>query len=294
MSTWSPDAVETLAAVIDTGSFDAAARHLRITPSAVSQRIRALEERVGRTLVVRTQPARATPHAAPLLSYARQLAVLDHDVTMALGGAAASKDLPLAVTADALATWLLAPLARLHTDHGLMFDLHRDDQEFTAALLESGQVLAAVSAQSTPVAGCSVSRLGVMRYRAVASPDFVARWGRDQEHLARAPYVDFDNKDDLQRRWLEVRGVDSIPPRHRVPSSGEFAVAITLGMGWGMLPEQQIGDAVEQGRLVDLEGPRLDVPLYWQQWTIRSRILDVVAAEIAAEAHRVLSPLDSP
>ena len=47
------DLALTLATVLDEGSLDAAARRLHVTPSAVSQRIKALEEHVGRVLLVR-------------------------------------------------------------------------------------------------------------------------------------------------------------------------------------------------------------------------------------------------
>ena len=49
-----------LAAVVDEGSFDAAASALHLTPSAVSQRIKALEQSAGRVLVRRTKPTEAT------------------------------------------------------------------------------------------------------------------------------------------------------------------------------------------------------------------------------------------
>lgn len=50
------DQLAALAAVIECGSFDAAADRLHVTPSAVSQRIKALESRVGQVLVVRDKP----------------------------------------------------------------------------------------------------------------------------------------------------------------------------------------------------------------------------------------------
>ena len=46
-----------LHAAVDEGTFEAAARKLHITPSAVSQRIKGLETSVGRILVQRTKPS---------------------------------------------------------------------------------------------------------------------------------------------------------------------------------------------------------------------------------------------
>lgn len=288
---------ETVAAVVDEGTLDAAARRLHVTPSAVSQRIKALEEQLGRTVLVRSKPARATDAGTAVIRLARQLALLEHDVLAELGvGDERSGTLvsvPLAVNADSLATWFLAPLARLSERLPVVFELHRDDQDFTAGLLESGTVMGAVTSRATPVAGCRVSSLGTMRYEAVATPQFLARLlagGVDADALAVAPVVEFDRRDDLQSQWLAARGVDAAnPPRHYVPASNDFATAIKLGLGWGLLPRFQSADALASGALVPLGGPPIDVALHWQQWNLRSPLLDAVADEIVAEGRRVLA-----
>ena len=287
----------TLAAIVDEGTLDAAARKLHITPSAVSQRLKSLEQQLGRVLLIRSKPAATTDAGRAVVALARQHALLEHDALAALdleGAEERTATIALAVNADSLATWFLAPLARLTQRHPMVFDVHRDDQEFTAALLESGTVLGAVTAQSSPVAGCRVTSLGVLRYEAVATPAFAERWlgeGADAGALAAAPLVDFDRRDDLQTRWLAGMGVArEAPPRHYVPASADFARAVRAGLGWGMLPHLQSAEGLAAGRLIRLEGPTVDVALYWQQWNLRSRLLDEIAAEIAAEAARVLRP----
>ncbi|MCW3493666.1 LysR family transcriptional regulator ArgP [Microbacterium sp. SSM24] len=287
---------ETVAAVVDEGTLDAAARRLRITPSAVSQRIKVLEEQLGRVVLVRSKPARATEAGVAIVRLARQAALLEHDTVAALGADAdegARTTVPLAVNADSLGTWFLAPLARLSQRHPVVFDLHRDDQDFTAGLLESGTVMGAVTSRATPVAGCRVSTLGAMRYEAVATPEFAARWvpdGATPDALSAAPVVDFDRRDDLQNEWLQAMGVMGRPPRHFVPASNDFATAVRLGLGWALLPTFQSEDPLARGELVRLGGPPVDVPLHWQQWNLRSPLLDAIADEIVAEGRRVLSP----
>jgi LysR family transcriptional regulator (chromosome initiation inhibitor) len=174
----------------------------------------------------------------------------------------------------------------------VVFDLHRDDQDFTAGLLESGTVMAAVTSQAEPVAGCVVRPLGIMRYRAVATPGYVARWlpgGATREAIQAAPRVDFDRRDDLQSAWLEELGVDAArSPRHYVPASNDFAEAVKLGLGWGLLPGFQCDDELDRGALVPLGGPPLDVPHHWQQWNLRSPLLDAIAEEVVAESRRAL------
>lgn len=289
-----PELAATVAAIVDGGSLDAAAAVLNITPSAVSQRLKTLETQLGQVLIVRAKPARATPAGESVVRLARQIALLQHDALTDLGvdGVTERVSIPLAVNADSMATWFLAPLARLATARGIDFDLHRDDQNFTARLLESGEVMAAVTSEATPVAGCAVTPLGVFRYEAAATPDYVARWfpdGVTSAALSLAPFVDFDRRDTLQHAWLHQHGVDERGvPRHYVPASHDFAQAVILGLGWGMLPGAQAEAAVASGAVVRLGGRPLRVPLYWQQWNLRSTLLDAIAAEVAAEAARVL------
>lgn len=286
-----PELAATLAAIVDEGTLDAASRRLQITPSAVSQRLKTLEQQLGRILVVRTKPAQLTEAGEAVVRLARQIALLEHDALLGVGidEVAESRriSIPLAVNADSMATWFLAPLSRLAAGHDIDFDLHRDDQNFTARLLESGTVMAAVTSEAAPVAGCSVSPLGVLEYRAMAEPGFAARWFADgvtAEALRVAPFVDFDRRDTLQHEWLRAMSVSEAGvPRHYVPASHDYALAVGLGLGWGMVPLLQ-----ESSGLIPLGGPTLRVQLYWQQWNLRSELLDTIAAEIAAEARRVL------
>jgi LysR family transcriptional regulator (chromosome initiation inhibitor) len=271
--------LETLAAVVDTGTFDAAAKALHVTPSAVSQRIKALERQFGRVLVVRSRPVTVTESGAVLVRLARQQATLEGDAAAELDADTVARPVPVAVNADSLATWLLPALAGT----GIQVELHRDDQEHTTGMLADGTVMAAVTSRAEPVPGCSVTPLGVMRYRAVATPAFVARWfpnGVDADALAVAPVVDFDRKDELQSRWLRSRTRRRIaPPRHLVPASADFARAVHLGMGWAMLPDAQLTDA-----LVELGGAPIDVPLYWQQWNLRTPQLDALRDAVVTAA----------
>ena len=287
---------ETVAAVVAEGTLDAAARRLHVTPSAVSQRIKALEEQLGQVLLVRSKPVRPTAAGEAVVRLARQAALLEHDALADLGaepeqGAVVS--VPLAVNADSLGTWFLQPLARLAGRHPVVFDLHRDDQDFTAALLESGTVMGAVTSRATPVAGCRVQPLGAMRYRPVATPGYVDRWLADgPDGLSAAPRVDYDRRDDLQAQWLDARGIDpGIMPRHYVPASNDYAIAVRLGLGWGMLPEFQCDAELSDGRLVELPGDPIDVTLHWQQWNLRSPLLEAIADEVVASARRVLVPV---
>ena len=261
-----------LEAAVTEGTFEAAARALRITPSAVSQRLKALEVAAGRVLLVRSKPIRATPSGAVVLRMAREIELLAADTARELGredGPGSRPALALAVNADSLATWVLPALVPLAGS--IAFQLHREDQDRTSDRLREGAVMAAITTQAQPVPGCRAVRLGAMRYRPMATPDFAARWfpdGATPAALAEAPVVVFDRNDQLQHRYLRRRSPKPVdPPVHHIPSSVDFLTAVRLGLGWGMLPELQSEHPERDGEIVGLD-PRgaIDVVLHWQQW----------------------------
>lgn len=290
------DQVRTLLAAVDEGTFEAAAETLHVTPSAVSQRVKALEQRIGRVLLLRTKPVRLTSSGEVVVRFGRQLARLERDAGAELGltDASGPTALPIAVNADSLATWFLPALAEVAALHDVTFDLHRDDQDHTAALLRQGLVMAAVTSSPEAVQGCSVRALGRMRYRAMATPRFAARWIGDappRQALHRAPVVLFDRKDDLQDRFLRGFAPRRAAgrARHYMPSSEAFVGAVAAGLGWGMIPEVQGAAHLAAGTLVDLAVRRVvDVPLYWQQWKLDSPALAAAADAVAREAARAL------
>ena len=301
MTRFASDHLETLLAAVDTGSFDGAAKALSVTPSAVSQRVKAMEQLAGRVLLQRTAPIRPTAAGETVLRLARQVRLLDDEAARELDGGAATAvpTLALAVNADSLGTWFLDALADVTRRTEVVFDLHREDQDRTAVLLRDGTVVAAVTAERKPVQGCLSVPLGVDRYRAVASPAFVAarlpgvRSDRQTiDLLDRVPLVDFDRADDLQQGFLRrVLGHAPRSPRHFVPSSADFARAIELGLGWGLLPEAQALGALAEGRLVELTpGRHADVTLWWQHWNLASPLLQTVTEAVRRVAGERLRP----
>ncbi|MFD5324813.1 LysR family transcriptional regulator ArgP [Streptomyces sp. NPDC127092] len=292
------DQVRTLLAVVDEGTFDAAAAALHVTPSAVSQRVKALEQRTGRVLLQRTKPVRLTESGEVVVRFARQLARLERDARAELGLAAEQGParVPIAVNADSLATWFLPALTRVPQDPPICFELYREDESHTTALLREGQVMAAVTSSPEPVAGCTVRQLGSARYLAAATPEFAARHvtGDLAADLSAAPTVVFDLRDDLQDAFVRSltggrSGAGRI--RHMVPASDGFRDAVVAGLGWGLVPEPQAVPLLRAGRLVELApGRPLDVPLYWQQWKLDSPALSTVAEVVAAAAAEALLP----
>jgi len=296
-------ALSALAAVVREGSFERAARALNVTPSAISQRIRALEERAGCALVVREQPCRATDTGRRLCRHVDQVRLMEHELQSTLPGLApqgpARVPLPVAVNADSLATWAGPAIAAFAAGQPVLMEVAVDDQDHTGEWLRSGRVLAAVTSTARPAAGCNSRPLGAMRYRATASPAFVRRYFADgvgAGSLARAPSLVFNTKDELQDRWAQRlchRRVEL--PRHTLPSSQAFVTATVAGMGWGLQPESLIAGPLADGSLVELvPGTPLDVALYWHDARAASGPLDRLTGAMLAAARDALLPMGAP
>ena len=286
---WDLAQLRAFAATVDHGSLDGAAAALHVTPSAVSQRLKALERSVGAVLLQRSRPVRPTEPGEEVLRLARQLEVLTRDSEQSLGATDERPTVRLAVNADSLATWVLASLAPLAASLRIVF--LREDEKHTAELLRDGSAMAAITAERHPVQGCTVERLGAMRYVPMAAPAFADRHfpdGFTDVALATAPVVVFDARDQLQHEVLRRHGVAVQPPAHVVPASVQFAEAVRLGYGWGMVPTLQSADWTVADAVVLAPDDTVDVELFWQQWSLRTPSLEQVAAAIRAASAQTL------
>jgi len=283
-----------LSAVVRTGSFERAADQLNVTPSAVSQRIKLLEERIGAVLVVRGQPCTATEAGQRLCQHVELVALLESSLRQTMPGLQPESrpvTLRIAVNADSLATWFIQVMAQTE---GFLFDLVVDDQDHSAEWLRRGEVVAAVTSHGKPVQGCDSYPLGSLRYLATASPAFVKRWlpdGLSEHSAAHAPCLVFNRKDRLQALWLRrALGADVVPPAHWLPSSQAFVDAALAGLGWGMNLETMVHEHIRAGRLVALEPSEpLEVPLFWQQSRIVGPLLVDLTRTVIATARAMIS-----
>ena len=279
-------ALQALQAILTSGSFEAAAGRLHITQSAVSQRIKTLEDRVGTVLIRRTRPPAPTEAGRLLLAHAEAVGLLEQALASALDGLVEIEATPvrIAVTADSLATWVIPALARVP---GLLFDLVIDDQDHSADLLRAGAVLGAITASPQPVPGCDVLPLGSLHYVGFASADFSATYfanGVTAESLQRAPAITFNHKDRLQRDWAaQVAGRRVALPTHYIGSSHAITDAARAGMGWAVNPEPMVAPHFANGSLVPLAPEiTLDTPLYWQAPRQMSRALGPLTEALRA------------
>src|SRR6266702_4175855 len=202
--------LDALAAVVRHGSFERAAGELNVTPSAVSQRVKLLEERVGSVLVKRGQPCVATTSGALLCRHTERVQLLEAELTgrlPALPGALVEPwpALRVAVNDDSVGTWFIDAVSGFCVEREMLLDLVIEDQDHTAQQLRDGSVQGAVTTQAEPVQGCRSTKLGRMRYLPVCSPAFFERYftaGLTRDALRHAPRVDFNSKDQMQKRLI--------------------------------------------------------------------------------------------
>ncbi len=285
-----PDAAQlaALAAVHRRGSFDLAAADLYVTQSAVSQRIKALEDATGSLLIRRGQPCTATETGLRLIRHHDEIVVLDKALSHDLGLATTAATLRIAVNADSLATWVIPALA---ATQGFLYDLVIDDQDVSQDWLKRGDVAAAITAHPGPLQGCDTVPLGKLRFRATASPAYIARWlpdGPTAAALSRAPALRFNDKDRLQSQWAAHRGAAN-PPSHRLASSHGFVEACLAGLGWALNPEPLVTRHLAEGTLIDLSpAAPLDMALYWQFSRLTARATGPLTQAIKHAARQVL------
>lgn len=274
------------AAVIEHGSFDAAAARLHVTPSAISQRIKALEQRVGQVLVVREKPCTATAAGIPLLRLAAQTALLEAEALAEMGGSeGAAARIAVAVNADSMSTWFTGVFDSLDD---VLFDIRIEDQDHSTRLLREGVVMGAVTTERHPVPGCRVQPLGVMRYVPVASPAYIKRYlpdGFTARAVTTAASVAWNRDDALQDQLVrKVFRRDIGRPQHLVPTAEGFAAAVLAGLGWGMFPDSLAAPHLADGLFARVCDAHLDVPLYWQCWKLDSPIIGRVTAAVRSSA----------
>lgn len=297
MDVLDPVGLTTLQAAVREGTFERAAKHLNVTPSAVSQRMRALESAVGAVLVSRTKPIRPTSDGEVLLSLALQWSLLRQEAVGQLtasqvpgGGAGARQRItvPIATGADALALVLLPAMAQLEREVPVTFEVFREDDAHSVDLLRQGRVVCALSSDTVPVPGHRAQTLGTLRYLPLATPEYVERYlpeGPTAEALADAPVVCFDRKDDLQHAYLRrLVEQDLRPPVTYVPANREFEEAVLLGLGWGLVPQGRVDEHLASGQLVRIGPGYRDVPLVWHRPRITSAVLDALGERLVAVA----------
>jgi LysR family transcriptional regulator (chromosome initiation inhibitor) len=291
--------LEALAAVTREQGFDNASKVLHLTRSAVSHRIKTLEEQTGQILLIRENPPRPTPAGQRVLKHFRLVQSLEDDLEESLSPHTRDGfvSLVLGVNADSLATWFLPAIRSFLDREKILLDLLIDDQEITHRLLANGEVIGCITSEAEPSQGCTAHPLGVMTYRLMATPGFIATWfpdGLTRETAVQAPAVIFNRRDGLHQNMLHSLFPDFAPsfPAHYIPSSEQFVRVITQGHGYGLIPDLQLEKLPDSDRLEECTpGHVLPIPLFWHTWTRQSGRLARFTEILVQEGTQALSSL---
>ena len=287
-----------LAAAVEQAGFERAAQVLGLSQSAISQRIKLLEARIGQPVLIRATPPSPTEIGRRLLNHVQQVRLLERDLQSAvpaLDDEGLPERLRIALNADSLATWWAVAVGDFCADQHLLLDLVVEDQNVGLKRMRAGEVAACLCASERPVAGARSVLLGAMRYRALASPAFIARHfpeGVSAGLLPKTPALVFGPDDFLQHRYLASLGVDGGFEHHLCPSSEGFIRLTEAGLGWGLVPELQVREQLASGALVELLADKpIDVPLYWHHWRNGGQLLGQLTEHLTRSAPRWLVPL---
>lgn len=289
---------EAFLAVAESGSFDAAAQRLCITASAVTLRVQALEKDLGQILLLRERPCRVTQAGQQLLEHLQHQRLREQNLLQQFMGQSSQHEFhqfSIATNADSLSTWLLKVLQSTLIEHNIALKLSLDDQTQTHQLLETGLVNACISTESSAMKGCEVHYLGQMTYRMVAIPSFVERWFKNGIHrdaLRHAPAIIFNGKDLMHHQViLNLFGLNQQSyPHYFIPSSTAFVEAVHLGLGFGLVPEYQIGDDLQSGKLIEImPNAKTEMKLYWHHWKQQSALLQQLTLDLLEKAHHQMN-----
>ncbi|MBN2874880.1 MAG: LysR family transcriptional regulator ArgP [Spirochaetales bacterium] len=288
--------VRAFAVVLEEGGFARAAERLCITQSAVSQRVKQLEEMLGRALIIRESPPRPTEAGARLLRHYLQVDALEGETLNTIGAVSSRRNrhIPVAVNTDSLFVWFMEAVTPFIKQSDITIEVFVDGHELTIHQLKSGAVAGCVTSERTPVDGCTSELIGSLRYTLVASADYTAKWfpdGFTREAATLAPVVNLDRNDNFQHRILYQSFGDPqiVPPAHYFPIADQYFEAIHSGLAYGLVPTIKAAAGLADGSLVDLDSRlRTELTLYWQSWKYQSSLLTDLTEVVLREGSRLL------
>jgi LysR family transcriptional regulator, chromosome initiation inhibitor len=281
--------LEALAAVVEQASFERAGQALGLTQSAVSQRIKLLEARLGQPVLIRSPGLQPTDMGRQLLFHVQQVQLLEQDLNTRIPVLGSSETrLRIALNADSLATWWPAAVTSFCRRERVLLDVVIEDQDVGLRRMRDGEVAGCLCSAEQAVQGARSVFLGSMTYRAYASAGYVAQHfadGLTDAALATAPAIVFGPHDQLQERFCRSAGYSGHFPYHLCPSSEGFVRMAGAGMGYGLMPELQVGGEVAAGLLLDIAPDRaIEVPLYWHYWRQGGALLEGLTRELLRSA----------
>ncbi|MCV2877138.1 LysR family transcriptional regulator [Rhodobacteraceae bacterium XHP0102] len=249
-------ALTAFAAVLRTGSFDGAAQILGVTQSAISQRVKALEERLGCHLVQRTRPARATDAGQRMLRHIDDVTLMEAQLIKDLGLMAPniSAHFRIAAPSEAINGFLLQALGQAEMQN---FEIVQKNSDDVLDLLRRGEVNAGITSRPLSIAGVASFTLPPLDIVACASAAMTRTY--PEAAILKAPRLVTAPKSSLPDIWAKAHfgpKVEGSGPARLMPSLGDCVIGAQAGLGWIAAPYEVVKGSIEAGDLVQIGGPK--------------------------------------
>jgi LysR family glycine cleavage system transcriptional activator len=257
-------ALRAFAAVAETGGFTAAGVALNVSHAAVSQQVRALEERLGAPLVLRGGGRRVelTPEGVRLAAALTAAFGAIRRAVDELAGADAGRPLQVTLTPLFANAWLMPRLPEfLHDNPGVELMLN---PTFDVVELAPGGVDVAIRYGRGAWPGLAAELLMRPDFVVVGAPDLVAgRTIATAADLLDLPWLQELGTNEMAK-WLSDQGVEA-PPRASVTHLPSHSVleALRNGVGVTVAARPVVARELAQGRLVELYAEPADDDGYW-------------------------------
>lgn len=260
------NALRVFEAVATRLSFSEAAEALSVTPAAVSQQVKALEDYLQIPLLRRQgRTVELTPEGARLLPGVRQ--GLD-TLLAALGELHKSKStgaVHVSTLSSTLQKWLAPRLGRLHAAHpGLQVEWHTSREVIDFA---RSDFHAAIRFGAGPYKDLYTERLIGDWFVVVATPELIRRHGMldDYEDFSALPLV--HATDEPWSRWQQLPEGKAWTARPAtIDDSATVLVAASEGLGYAVTRWSLAAQDIERGGLV-LASTRIR-PSHWSHWFV--------------------------
>lgn len=280
-------ALETFVAVARLRSFRRAAERLRTTQPAVSQRIAALEDALGRRLLERSARRVAPTEAGRLLlEHAESLLAGREAMLRAVGDPGAlSGTLRLGVAETLVHTFLdrfVARLAALHPRLQLEVEVEITPNLRDGLRTRELDLAFLVGPVAEPdLATLPLRREGLGYFAAPALGPAGRRLSRAE--LASRPILTFGRATAPHAAVRALLGPDARPRIHTSASLGTLMRMAARGIGVAVVPPAIATEEVAAGRLLQLRGPALPPLDFVACWRAGGGVAEA-AARLAQEA----------
>lgn len=286
-------------------TFAEAATRLRLTPSAISHQMRALEAQLGFRLLERVgRRARLTPEAQRLVAVvAQHLSPIDEALEALLDqGQAVRGAVRVGGVLPFSRMWLrprLAPLLKRHPE--LQLSVSFGAPSVLVPKLQSGSLDLAILAEDVESPLLATRRIFVEEFWAVCSERYLAgatppSTAKDFEQQR---YIVYDDSRPMHDTWWRsVVGRRAAPAPSvacSIANLDEMLHLVEQGFGVAVLPNYLVADLVDRGKLLRLgarkPAPRNEVRLVWRKSSVETARFKVVrTALLAATARQANAP----